>query len=77
MQRAFVYDSSGLICFKKNIRDEYEVILERLLSAIKNVSPEWFYKEKITTTITKNCNILKKFLSLDCHHLYVNLAYKN
>ena len=53
MQQAFGYDSSGPICFKINtsISDDYELILERSMSAIKNFSPERFYKEKIISQI--------------------------
>ena len=44
------YDSSRLVCFKINITDEYELLPQWLISAIKNVSPERFYKGKNNNT---------------------------
>lgn len=78
MLRALGYDSSGLIYFKTNITDEYELLPNRSNSVIETMSPECLFKEKIAISKQKwdHLQYLKQFLPADCHHFYDNLPCK-
>lgn len=78
MLRAVAYDPSGLIYFKINITDEYELLPHRTKACIERIIPARLYKEKLAIPKKKweHLQDLKKFIPIDCQKFYDTLPYK-
>lgn len=78
MLRALGYDPSGVIYFKTNINDEYQLLPQRAKVYNEDTNPGQLYEEKIPLSKKKweHLQDLKKFLPKDCHYFYDELPHK-
>lgn len=58
MIRALAYDSTGVIYFKTNIEDEYQILPQRTEKKFVAVQPSQLHMERLKIT-KKNGNIFK------------------
>lgn len=77
MIRALSYDSSGIIFYKINISDDYNVLPQRTQQKFKDIEPSQLHIERIPISKKKweHLQELKFLLPADCHSFYDNIPF--
>lgn len=77
--RALAYDPSGIIYFKINIKDDYQILPQRIAKNFEVVDPPQMYSQRIKISKKKFQHLqdLKDLLPRDCHYFYDHIPYEN
>lgn len=76
--RALGYDSSGAIYYKINIKNDYQVLPQRIAQKFEVVEPPQLHLQRIKISKKKYQHLqqLKHLLPGDCHYFYDNIPYE-
>lgn len=77
MIRALAYDPSGIIYYKTNINDDYNVLPQRTQQKFRDIEPSQLHTERIPISKKKweHLQELKFLLPADCHSFYDNIPF--
>lgn len=79
MIRTLAYDCTGVIYFKTNINDDYELLPQRTERQFVDREPNQLHNQRIKISKKKwqHLQDLKPFIPADCHNFYDSIPFEN
>lgn len=78
MIRTLAYDSTGVIYFKTNFIDDYELLPHRTGRKFEDREPSQLHTQRIKISKKKwqHLQDLKPLIPADCHNFYDNIPFE-